>query len=337
MRTGSLTYRAYFDTLDTMMYRLDPAGNGVRLSIPFGMFFCIMVVFSFCFGCKPGTGVSNPGSSKPVMVVSILPQQWFVARIAGDRVRIMTLVGPGQNPHSYEPTPKQMAELAAAQAWVLSGTEFELPLRPKIEALFPKLRIVDGTAGVSFRSLEVHDEHGETDDASGIDRHTWLVPKPAKIMAAHIRDALCSLDEPGAPVYQENYAVLIQDIDAEFDVLQEELSPLKGTSVFVYHPSFGYFLDTFGIVQEAIELGGKEPTPRELSGLIDKARQHGAAAIFVQAQFPVQAARTAAASVGAELIALDPLALDWLQNIRDMGAALKNAATMERTKPEELP
>ncbi|MDR3342873.1 MAG: zinc ABC transporter substrate-binding protein, partial [Treponema sp.] len=118
--------------------------------------------------------------------------------------------------------------------------------------------------------------------------------------------------------------------------LREELSPLKGKTVFVYHPSFGYFLDEFGMVQAAVESGGKEPTPRELSGLIEKAKQEGVAAIFVQAQFPVQAARTAAASIGAELVALDPLSPDWLQNIRAMGDALKKAAGLQSSKPEAL-
>jgi zinc transport system substrate-binding protein len=94
----------------------------------------------------------------------------------------------------------------------------------------------------------------------------------------------------------------------------------------VYHPSFGYFLDEFGIIQEAVEAGGKEPSPRQLGNLIEKARRERAAVIFVQAQFPAAAARTAAAAIGAELVPLDPLSPDWLANIRAMGEALKKAA-----------
>jgi zinc transport system substrate-binding protein len=93
----------------------------------------------------------------------------------------------------------------------------------------------------------------------------------------------------------------------------------------VYHPSFGYFLDEFGIRQEAVETGGKEPGPRTLNRLIDRAKQEGAAAIFVQAQFPVNAAKTVAAAAGAELVSLDPLSPGWLANIRLMGEALKKA------------
>ncbi len=93
----------------------------------------------------------------------------------------------------------------------------------------------------------------------------------------------------------------------------------------MYHPAFGYFLDTFGILQEAVETGGKEPSSRVLSELIKRAREERVRVIFVQAQFPPQAAKTVADAVGARVVPLDPLAEDWLENIRRMGEALKQA------------
>jgi zinc transport system substrate-binding protein len=312
--------------------------------LPGAAFLLIILSLVSCSRKVSGAGsiAASIGSEqsvhKPLIAVSILPQSWFVERIGGDSVQTMVLVGPGQNPHNYEPTPKQMTALAEARIWLLSGTEFEIGLRPKIAALFPKLVIIDGTEGVIFRSLEEHedDDHGGDAgtenqngidaDNSNIDRHTWLGSEPAKIMAAHIRDALSRIDETGASRYGDHYTSLVRDIDAEFGRLSGELAPLRGKVVFVYHPSFGYFLDEFGIIQEAIETGGKEPGPRDLVRLMDDARREEAAAIFVQAQFPVQAARTAAAAIGAELVALDPLSPDWLTNIRIMGGALKKAA-----------
>jgi zinc transport system substrate-binding protein len=243
------------------------------------------------------------------------------------RVRIMTLVGPGQNPHNYEPTPRQMADLAAARAWVLSGTEFEIALRPKVEALFPGLVIIDGAAGVRFRTLATGEDHGEDDGHDGgIDRHTWLGHKPARIMAGHILAALYEIDSAGEASYRKQYQALIADMDREFGALREKLSPLRGRVVFVYHPAFGYFLDEFGIIQEAVEIDGKEPTPRALNSLVERARRERAAAIFVQAQFPVNTAKTAAEAAGVALVPLDPLAPDWLANIRIMGEMLRQNA-----------
>jgi zinc transport system substrate-binding protein len=104
------------------------------------------------------------------------------------------------------------------------------------------------------------------------------------------------------------------------------LAPLRGKIVFVYHPACGYFLDEFGIIQEAVETGGKEPGPRDLRALMGKVQAAKPAAVFVQAQFPANAARTLADAAGAELVVLDPLSPDWLANIRAMGDALKKAA-----------
>jgi zinc transport system substrate-binding protein len=97
----------------------------------------------------------------------------------------------------------------------------------------------------------------------------------------------------------------------------------------VYHPSFGYFLDEFGIRQQAVETGGKSPGPRDLNRLIALAKQERPAAIFIQSQFPVSAAKTVADAAGAELVSLDPLAPDWLANIRLMGEALKMTINSE--------
>jgi zinc transport system substrate-binding protein len=286
----------------------------------------LLVSLALCSCSKDQSAVSS-SPAKPVIVVSILPQTYFTGRIAGDRVRTVVLVGPGQNPHSYEPSPQQMADLAGAQAWILSGSEFEPALVPKIEALFSGLTLVNGVEGVRFRALDAHDDQDDDadHDDDGRDRHTWLGSEPAKIMASHILETLSALDSSGAAVYRENYEALIRDIDDEFNALRRELLPLRGRPVFVYHPAFGYFLDEFGIIQEAVETGGKEPTPRILGELIERAKKTGAAAVFVQAQFPVNAARTVAAAIGAELVSLDPLSPDWLTNIRVMGEALKKA------------
>jgi zinc transport system substrate-binding protein len=297
-----------------------------------GFFLCflllpLMSLLPACSGKTiPGGGADGRRSPLPRIVVSILPQTYFINRIAAERVEVTVLTGPGQNPHDYEPSPRQMAALAEARAWILSGAEFETALRPKVEAVFPVLSIRDGAGGVVFRTLEEPGEHEGQDHEDGIDRHTWLGREPTKILAGHILEVLLDLKDGGAALYRKNYEELIRDIDGEFDRLQEELAFLDGKTVFVYHPAFGYFLDEFGITQKAVETGGKEPTPRLLARLIAEVRDQRPQAVFVQAQFPAEAARAVAKAAGAELAVLDPLAPDWLENIRRMGRILRQAA-----------
>ena len=285
-------------------------------------FFFILFLFSSC---------SKPQESL-LLAVSIPPQAWFVSQISGDKADTIVLVGAGQNPHNYEPSPRQIQSLASARAWMLSGTEFEISLLPKIKSLFPNLLIVDGTEGVTFRYLEEHDDDDHEHSSLEIDRHTWLGRQPAKILASHIKNTLSFFDGENEEYYKSQYEKLIIEIDDEFDSLKIILEPLRGRNVFVYHPSFGYFLDEFDIHQEAVETGGKEPGPRLLNDLVLKLQKEKAAAIFIQAQFPVNAAKTLADAVDAQLIILDPLAYDWLENIRLMGDALKNA-TLQKAIP----
>ncbi|HKL58042.1 MAG TPA: zinc ABC transporter substrate-binding protein [Sphaerochaeta sp.] len=275
-----------------------------------------------------GKAEKKEPEGKPTLAVSILPQEYFVQRIAGNLVNTVVLVGEGQSPHSYEPTPSQMASLAKAKAWILSGTDFEQVLEGKVSSLYPNLLVVDGTEGVTFRSLEAHDDHEGHDehsmDADSLerDRHTWLGWESAKILSDHILETALILLPGERALLEANHKQLVAEIDATFLSLKEKLAPLAGRKVFVYHPSFGYFFDEFDIVQEAVEIGGKEPTARDLSLLIQKAKSEKAVALFVQKQFPLASAQTVAKAAGAKVLALDPLALDWMENIRSMGDAL---------------
>jgi len=193
-------------------------------------------------------------AARPIIAVSILPQSYFVQRLAGDRVEVLAIVGPGQSPHSYEPTPRQMANLSRAAIWFVNGVDFERGLEPKIRSLYPKLSIVNTTAKVSFRQLEGQhhegeEQHEEAENEGGIDPHTWLGREAVKAQLAAMLEALVTFDPAGAAVYRKNHGTFVADIDAVFEKLAPALEPLRGTSVFVYHPSFGYFLDEFGIVQ----------------------------------------------------------------------------------------
>ncbi len=273
-------------------------------------------------------GGNTEQNSKPIVMVSILPHAYFVDQIAGDLVDTAVLVGEGQNPHSYEPSPSQMAQLAKASIWILSGTDFEHALIDKVSSLYPNLTIVDGTEGMVFRSLEDHDHEEDGEEPVhdlNIDRHTWLGWEQSKVLVHNIVHALTSHLGLSEAVVGQRSEQFLSQIDKEFTSLETELTGLSGSTVFVYHPSFGYFLDSFGLHQEAVETGGKEPTAKDLATLIEKAQVDKAKVIFVQKQFPSGSAEKVAQVVGAQVVVLDPLAYDWLGNIRLMGNALKES------------
>ena len=96
------------------------------------------------------------------------------------------------------------------------------------------------------------------------------------------------------------------------------LAPYAGRPVFVFHPAFGYFTDAYDLRQVPIELGGVEPSARELAGLIERAAVEGVHVIFVQPQFSRKSAETIAAEIGAVVVPIDPLARDYIENLEKM-------------------
>ncbi len=298
-----------------------------------GRSFYFVVVMAI-FMLMTATGIFAQTKSPTLSVaVSIPPMREWVRRIAGDRVAVTLIMPPGSSPHSFEPSPRQLVGLGSAQLWFTIGIDFEYPLLPKVRSMYPKLAIVDVTKKVKFRTLKPGEQETDASPSGGPvdpaltnrDQHSWLGYDQAKAEIMAIRDELIARDPAGAALYRSNYSSYMKEIEASYAKLKVELAPLSGENVFVYHPAFGYFFDMFKITQVAVELGGKEPTQKELMALIELAKKDKARVIFTQIQFSESAAKAVASAIGAAVVPIDPLAEDWLANLSRMGHALLKA------------
>ena len=99
--------------------------------------------------------------AKPLVYVSVLPQKYMIEQIAGDAVDVEVLVQPGHNPHSYDPTGKQMAQLSKASLLFTTGVPFEQTWLPRISKLNPDLVLVDSVKGIKRSEMEGHSHHDE--------------------------------------------------------------------------------------------------------------------------------------------------------------------------------
>jgi zinc transport system substrate-binding protein len=122
----------------------------------------------------------------------------------------------------------------------------------------------------------------------------------------------------------------LEAIKSEMNKLDEELTqkllPFKGKTMLVFHPAFGYFATRYGMIQKAVEIEGKEPAPRQLAELIRGCRSEGIKIIFVQKQFPAATAETISRSIGGRVVAIDPLAEDYVNNLKAMAEAVVDSA-----------
>jgi len=272
-----------------------------------------------------GHGREIPDNERISVAVSILPQKKFVERVAGESTRVEVLVQPGHSPATYEPTPKQMAHLAEADLWIRIGVPFESSVLRNVADAAPDLRLVDGTKGIDLLPMDhnhVRGHHGSVAESELRDPHFWLDPLLVKKHARIVTEALCARSASSCDRYRSNLEDFQSDLDVVHQRIAETLAPVKGRELFVFHPAYGYFASRYGLRQVAVEVGGKRPTARQLTGLVDAARASGTRAMFVQPQFSGSSARATADAIGVELVELDPLAGDYFVNLEIMAARI---------------
>jgi len=247
--------------------------------------------------------ISLEASNKIKVVVTILPQAEFVEKVGGERVQVMVMVPPGASPHTYEPTPRQLIEVSKAEIYFQagSGVDFELSFMNRIIEVNSNMMVVNCSEGIKIIDK---------------DPHVWLSPMNVKIMVKNIYDALAQIDPENKDYYQKNMELYLKELDALDEEIREILGNVTNRCFMVYHPSWGYFARDYNLTQIPVEKEGKEPTARGLMALIDQARRLKMKVIFVSPQFDQKKAETIAESIHGRIVFLDPLAKDYVKNLR---------------------
>jgi zinc transport system substrate-binding protein len=265
---------------------------------------------------------------------SILPQAYFVEKIGGKSVDVHVLVGPGQSPETYSPTPKQMAQLSESDLLFTVGVPFEHTLTKRIAKIVPTLHIVNTAADIpAERQLTFAEDSGMNSDShlhGDIDPHTWLDPSLVKIQSQSIRDALMEIDPANKQKYASNYEAFSKELDSLSADISKILDAVRGRDMLVFHPAFGHFAKAFGLRQIAIEQEGKEPGASRIATLVDRARAENVSVIFVQKQFSTSSADAIAEAIGAKVVPLDPLAKDYATNMISMANTIAGALAGEK-------
>lgn len=289
------------------------------------MLFCAFILMMLM-----GHSLAYAGG-KLLVFTSIVPQKYFVERIGGDRVAVSIMVTPGESPATYEPKPRQMAALSKATLYFAIGVPFESSWLNKIAAANPDMTIVHTDAGIQKYPMETHHHHGNgmkedghhkgesgphADDHIIMDPHIWTSPPLVKPQAETICKALIRQDPENEAFYRENLERFINEVDSIHAELSALFEKRGGMAFMVFHPSWGYFARTYGIVQVPVEIEGKTPKPAQMKALIDRAKKQHIKVIFVQPQFSKRSAGVIAKSIGGQVMVADPLAYDWAGNIR---------------------
>jgi zinc transport system substrate-binding protein len=250
-----------------------------------------------------------------------------VDRISGGLVTCLVMVPPGTNEHSYEPHPAQMSLLSHAKAYFAIGLEFEGPWIPKFASMAKGIRMVHTDSLVEKIASTDADEPRSAPSsesgrpAAGLDPHIWLSPALVRQQAATIAAALEEIDTLHAAAYRANFVSFLRGIDSLDRRLRAILRCDSGEGVarrktfLVFHPTWGYFAKDYCLRQVAIEVEGKEPSPRMMKSILDTARFYKIRTVFVQPEFSRTSAEVIAHEIGAGVLDADALAYDWKDNL----------------------
>lgn len=275
------------------------------------------------------TACANPVArnepNKLVISVSILPQQWFVDQIGGDRVWTQALVGSGDDPHTYEPSPKQMTNLADSELYFTMGVEFEAVWLPRFESSNPKMQVVDSAAGIErIPAIGEHENAGST--GSETDPHIWFSPSRMKQMAQTMAQAMQAADPQNADFYQENLDALLVKIDAVDAEVRAQLEGSKREHFMVVHPAWGYVAQDYGLQMLAVEIGGSEPAPETLSQIIELAKEYGVNTLVIEKGSNARLADSIKEQAGIQyVVEWDPMAYDWPASMQLIAETLHRA------------
>lgn len=286
--------------------------------LPLFTLFVLAIVFS-CTGCFNNETEESAGIT---IAVTIAPQKEMAEKIGGEYVNVLLIVPSGESPHTYAPPPNLFVKLENADIYAKmgSGVEFEIEWADKLIDMNPQMKVMDCSKGVELM------RSGEAGEGA-FDPHIWLSPVNAITISENICNALVSFDAEHKEYYQNNFnayrnELLKLDADIRASFGSGDKKPFM-----VYHPALFYFAEEYGLEMLTVEQEGKEPSPAELARLIDKAKEAGVKVVFVSPQFDSRSAKTVADEIGAEVINVDPLAENYLENMKEIAQKIKEAVS----------
>jgi len=274
------------------------------------------IILLLAFIAISGCNRKSAKDRKPLITVSILPQKYFVGKIAGDRFDINVLIPSGASPETYEPTPSQIIRLEKSRIYFETGyIEMEINRMAGYLQNKPDIKVVNCSNGINLIKKE----------NKWIEPHIWLSPKNVKVIAQNIYNGLIAINPGSEEIYRKNIAKFLKEIDDIDNSIREELKNLKSRSFLIYHPALTYFAKDYGLTQISVQTEGKTPSSKYMKRIIEKAKKEGIKVIVVQQQFDIQKAKTIAREIDAKVITINPLNYDWEEEMMNIATKLKNA------------
>ncbi|MGE3269191.1 MAG: metal ABC transporter substrate-binding protein [Chloroflexota bacterium] len=280
-----------------------------------GLLLGVLMVSSLTLGSCAATMARPAAQGQPVKVIAGMAiVKDLVEQVGGDRVAVSSVVPPGADPHTYQPTPRDIQSMQGARLAVWNGLGLdEIAADLVQEQQLPDLMTVVLSDGIQ----PLADDDGDMDEHEGEDAHEhahshaagnphlWLDPTYAIKYVGSIRDALIEVDPAGADVYRANAEAYIGQIEALDLWAQAEIEkiPVERRKLVTFHDAFPYFAQHYGLEMVGVVLKspGREPSAQEVAALVTEIQQHQIPAVYVEPQFNARILELAARDAGIQV------------------------------------
>jgi ABC-type Zn uptake system ZnuABC Zn-binding protein ZnuA len=281
-----------------------------RIHAIIGLFFCTMTIFGLS-ACSQQTDQAANGKFQIIATTSIVGD--VVHQIGGEHINVEILLPLGTDPHSFTPTPQDIARLSQADLVFANGAGLEEFLKPALESAGVSVQLIEVSIGVILRQINPSDAispTGARQETQGDDPHTWLDPNNVMIWADNIASALTVLDPSHALDYQNSarqYQIQLTELDGWIRA-QVLLIPAGGRKLVTDHLVLGYFADRYGFTQIGAIVPGfssqAEPSAQEIARLEDAIIQASARAVFINWSLNSSLADRVAEDTGTRVVRL---------------------------------
>lgn len=292
----------------------DPTrSNGTPISVTrralLGAGFVLPVVAG-AWGAAAGTEARSSPAYERLRVAASTPIfADIVANVGGERTDAWSIIPVGADPHTWEPTPKDIQQLADSDTFIYMGAKLEpfvdtaASKRILRESGVPVLEMATYLDLIRVDKVIAHGDH--THDVRGGDPHVWLDPLKGIVLAGMIAAHLSRIDPAGEAVYSANaaaYSLELEAIDAAYEDTLSRISPDRRKLV-VFHDAYTYFAARYGFEIVGIVLPNPEgePSAGEIARLIATIEAEGIDVIFAEPQFDTDPLDAVVAETGIEI------------------------------------
>lgn len=211
-----------------------------------------VIVILMVFSLKP-TPIQH--SSKPLVSTSNFAIFDVIQHIGGDKIELVSIIPFGVDPHSFEPTPKQVAKLEKSDFFFYSGDVLE----PWADHLALKTKKIDVSKYVALKKFEDEDEHeGEHEDEhehhhhGTYDPHYWLDIDNMKQVAQLVTEKLSTLEPKNKHLFEKNKLAYLKSLDQVDDIYKQSLLSCKQNTIIVTHNAFSYLAKRYDFEVESL-------------------------------------------------------------------------------------